>query len=532
MSQRWNISWKPRLSMKKLLLFFLIAASGLLLAMHNQWKSSPTADSRMGLEPSGKLIRIINNLNNQTIMIREGLRGAPLKMRVIDIPFSTPRPVQISSTPRRRLPMSLSRSSALDPNYLQIPADSERPWYMKGGQLYPKNSVINTTSGMRSVKIFPNELPGEDRIPDQLMYLPPVGTLPDNQEDPNVPLKKILLWNGASSWGGLKPGRGIFLKEKCPVSTCVLSSSRGEAESADLVLFKDHFTMPYFKRPLNQIWMLYLLECPLHTQIFKQANIFNWTATYRTDSTIVAPYERWQYYNENVKTMKQEVNYAANKTKQVAWFVSNCGARNGRLNYARELGKYINVDIYGACGSKRCPRSSANKCFTILDKDYKFYLAFENSNCKDYITEKFFVNGLGHDILPIAMGARLEDYEQVSPYKSFLHVDQFAGPRELAKYLLKLDKDDEAYNQYFKWKGTGEFINTKFWCRICGLMHENKDHSRSTGGSFYQNINEWWRGDSICANKGWKEGSGGQGKLSKVSNSSTTKASRSSVLMA
>ncbi len=47
----------------------------------------------------------------------------------------------------------------------------------------------------------------------------------------------------------------------------------------------------------------------------------------RTDSTIVAPYERWQLYNENVKTTVQNTNYAANKTKQVAWFVSNCGAR-------------------------------------------------------------------------------------------------------------------------------------------------------------------------------------------------------------
>ena len=48
------------------------------------------------------------------------------------------------------------------------------------------------------------------------------------------------------------------------------------------------------------------------------------------------------------------------------------------------------------------------------------------------------------------MGARLEDYEQVSPYKSFLHVDQFSGPKELAEYLLELDKDDQAYNQYLQ----------------------------------------------------------------------------------
>ena len=37
------------------------------------------------------------------------------------------------------------------------------------------------------------------------------------------------------------------------------------------------------------------------------------------------------------------VNVAANKTKAVAWFVSNCGARNGRLAYAKELQKYIQV---------------------------------------------------------------------------------------------------------------------------------------------------------------------------------------------
>lgn len=62
--------------------------------------------------------------------------------------------------------------------------------------------------------------------------------------------------------------------------------------------------------------MLYFLECPYHTQSVKNAFI-NWTATYRRDSDIVAPYERWQYYDPSVTQIPQTFNYAANKTKKV-----------------------------------------------------------------------------------------------------------------------------------------------------------------------------------------------------------------------
>ena len=82
---------------------------------------------------------------------------------------------------------------------------------------------------------------------------------------------------------------------------------------------------------------------------------------------------------------------AANKSKKVAWFVSNCGARNRRLEYARTLSSHINVDIYGTCGDKRASKD----CLKMLDTDYKVYLAFKN--CVDYITEKFFENGLKHN---------------------------------------------------------------------------------------------------------------------------------------
>ena len=86
--------------------------------------------------------------------------------------------------------------------------------------------------------MLPDEAPGEDRIPDQLMYVPPEGFVPENMEDSDVPLKTILMWNGLGSWGGLRPGRGVFIKEQCPVSSCVISSSRIDGQKADLVVFK------------------------------------------------------------------------------------------------------------------------------------------------------------------------------------------------------------------------------------------------------------------------------------------------------
>lgn len=77
-------------------------------------------------------------------------------------------------------------------------------------------------------------------------------------------------------------------------------------------------------------------------------------------------------------------------------------AQNNRLEFAKELGKFIAVDIYGSCGTMQCPRTDP-ECFNMLERDYKFYLSFENSNCRDYITEKLWVNGLSRRILPIVV---------------------------------------------------------------------------------------------------------------------------------
>lgn len=140
---------------------------------------------------------------------------------------------------------------------------------------------------------------------------------------------------------------------------------------------------------------------------------------HRHDSTIPIPYYKWAYYNPAIKQMPQTENYAANKTKKVAWLVSNCDHHNDRGAYALALQKHIQVltwqikklksisliqsicfvaqvDIYGACGTMNC-----TNCYDIFERDYKFYLAFENSHCMDYISEKVYRNAMGHKVLPV-----------------------------------------------------------------------------------------------------------------------------------
>ena len=66
--------------------------------------------------------------------------------------------------------------------------------------------------------------------------------------------------------------------------------------------------------------------------------------------------------------------------QKAAWLASNCHTHSEREQYVRELQKYFPVDVYGKCGSKKCP--DKKKCHEYLAKNYMFYLSFENSICQ------------------------------------------------------------------------------------------------------------------------------------------------------
>ena len=237
-----------------------------------------------------------------------------------------------------------------------------------------------------------------DRITEQLAY---AKQLADSHPEVNSAKPKVIY-----NMNNPQQSSTIFKQEGCPVHNCQFSRKISNRSNIDAVIFGGR--APSFKKPQGQVWIWSHLESPYYMKALlpKHDKQINWTATYRLDSTIVTPYEKFVPYDSKISTLPLIKDYSAGKTKMAAWFVSNCKANNDRLQFAQSLGKIIGVDIYGKCstkslfwqllfgGTKSCPRTEASTCFDKLNKHYKFYLSFENSNCKHYITEKFYVNGL------------------------------------------------------------------------------------------------------------------------------------------
>ena len=52
----------------------------------------------------------------------------------------------------------------------------------------------------------------------------------------------------------------------------------------------------------------------------------------------------------------------AKKTKMVAWFCSNTVTHGKREDYFKELGKHVQVDVYGKCGNMTCQPRNSPQC--------------------------------------------------------------------------------------------------------------------------------------------------------------------------
>ncbi|XP_059083728.1 alpha-(1,3)-fucosyltransferase C-like [Tigriopus californicus] len=333
-------------------------------------------------------------------------------------------------------------------------------------------------------------------------------------EVPFDQLKKILFYTDC--YGGWDyfigaTGREAFRVLGCPDAPCYVTSNRSlmPLDQFDALVFHPRANsfamanMPKIRSP-HQRYIMWIIESgcyPSHA-LPKFDNFFNWTMSYRLDSDILQPYGTFK----EIRPLPQKAAldsyiaqfgrdhtfFAKNKTKLAAWFVSNCNTAVNREGYVEELKKYISVDIYGRCGHLKCQQKQPDNCLNIVDNDYKFYLAFENSLSLDYVTEKMF-KVMDKNVIPVTLAS---NQRLPLPKHSIIDATKFS-PQDLASYLKEIDANDALYAEYHWWKSfyrieKGNKVNN--FCQLCQKLNDPRDPPKT-----YQSMQKWWVNDANCS---------------------------------
>jgi len=365
------------------------------------------------------------------------------------------------------------------------------------------------------------------------------------QEDEEQNMKYILFFNPFWKHRDYKFGFGSdgFRRFNCPQPNCFTTDNRtllgDDPSHFDAVVFSGmHFRLDQpakqfidsWRRPHRQRFVYYQMESPDYDWNTYDAkaynNFFNWTMTYRHDSDILRLYG-WFQKKDEVRVAPQilrdvsewpkqyqprapiqitpELQRLAKRPKKVAWIVSHCNVSSKREMYVEQLQKYVDVDIFGACSDNNQTCDDPQKghlgtdnCTLAIGRDYKFYLSLENAFADDYVTEKFFQRVQQSHVVPIVLGQA--NYSTIAPPHSYIDVLDFPSPRNLAKYILELDRDDDAYLSYFWWKDeyrviAGDEALGSSFCDLCAKLHD-RDQSSTSPLKSYRNFERWWREDA------------------------------------
>ena len=292
----------------------------------------------------------------------------------------------------------------VDPNYIQYSVELD-------GQIYPKTVLPHSNKSIN---------------------------FPCINNNPNATTKVILTWN---DWWGKYYGYGKktpFEANFCPVTNCEFTDDRQRLNESDLVIVHglDPIQNEPTYRPPNQRWIFFFYESPFYSTNARGLSneFFNYTSTYRQDSDYGGFYEASSlfYWDQN-PDFNENFDFFTPKTKFAAIVITRDHQNDlsARFAYINELKKYIEIDIYypgltepTQNGGLPCPKNFKDNrtinlvhpdhphhgiCKEVISSEYKFYLAFENSICDQYITEEFF-SILRRDIVPVVIGAGPYDY--------------------------------------------------------------------------------------------------------------------------
>jgi hypothetical protein len=241
--------------------------------------------------------------------------------------------------------------------------------------------------------------------------------------------------------------------------------------------------------------------------------MFNLSMTFRMDSDILFTYgsavDAKLPGGDESAIEAQIEDWYRSKSRLAGWTVSHCYTASRREEYVKQLRKFIPLDVYGKCSGLWGILGGAGHerhAHLIRDK-YKFYLAFENRLCKDYITEKFWVDALMNGAIPVVRGGMHDsDYAMQAPPGSYINADWFDSPRELGAYLQVVAANYTLYRSYHAWRLTHQLtVHDVHWhrnqvaerramCFLCAWLHGNQ-HALP---EMKLNLTRFWDGSTQC----------------------------------
>ncbi|XP_068579260.1 4-galactosyl-N-acetylglucosaminide 3-alpha-L-fucosyltransferase 9-like [Cebidichthys violaceus] len=270
---------------------------------------------------------------------------------------------------------------------------------------------------------------------------------------------------------------GLRVSLDCNVKRCHITDDKTLYPKAHGVVFHHYDihgnleNLPKMPRPSFQKWVWYNMEPPQNSHRTLGLNkLFNLTCTHRRDSDIQVPYGTLVSVKPEDESFK-----LPKKDKLVCWIVTHWSEQLKRVHYYNELKKYIKIHTYGKAFGQRL----SNEDYPKILSSCKFYLAFENSIHKDYITEKFY-KPLTMGTVPIVLGPPKQTYEEYAPADSFIHVDDFSSPQKLAERLLYLDQNNTEYMRFFDWRSIFKFDQSPSkrsdLCNMCSYIQNHKEY--------------------------------------------------------
>uniref|UniRef100_A0A3Q1BFU6 Fucosyltransferase n=1 Tax=Amphiprion ocellaris TaxID=80972 RepID=A0A3Q1BFU6_AMPOC len=272
------------------------------------------------------------------------------------------------------------------------------------------------------------------------------------------------------------------------ISHCSLTDNTSTFSTADVVVFHHQelsrglSSLPlHLDRPASQHWVWLSMEPPVNNANLSRFNgLFNWTMSYRRDADIFIPYGKTIMKRDDLGFQA-----VSNRSCLVSWVVSKYRPQQARAGIYESLKKYIPIEVYGKWNKK--PLSDKKLLPTIAK--CLFYLSFENSEAKDYITEKLWRNAFQAGVIPVVLGPSRATYEAVAPPHSFIHVADFKHTADLATYLKHVIADRQTYEMYFKWHRTHRIKTYTDWrerlCQIC-VKYPNLPVNK-----VYQDLERW-----------------------------------------